>query len=652
MEAELGTSVRPLVDTTACMGMASHELYSLVASELGFPECSSNSELDVEEHAVIHCVARTWDLQERLCSLGRYSWVTRYLSLPDLCDKSNLAKIVSRCSSLSPVSTWDFFPRSWHLPAQHDIVRSMLQKGKHTYIVKPTDGCQGDGIFLVKDLKDLSANMAGKSGQEFVVQKYIEPLLLDGFKFDFRMYVCLIGGSPASPPMAFLCKEGLARFCAERYEEPNSRSMHATIAHLTNYSLNKESLNFERCGDTPEEVFDLASIASKRPLTVVLRQIELQHPKFDSSGFYSAVASMVQKIVAAMSPVIAASHRPWTGDGEVRSMQLLGFDVMLDEQLRPHLLEVNNSPSLRVDEVVNADEEICRDLFVAQFKVGGAGSASVNTVFSEGCLHAAYCTRSFYSADRRHGLHCMKAFMGCPAGWYITGPGDCGIYYNPAADSQSVPEAGWTVYAGRYASPGLAPPPRIDAVSVGLPSKNDSNLCFCSHSEMPHYHNDSVVDLCVKRIAMAGAFRLVGQLQSGSSLPSVESYIHVDASQADFYPVLRAVEVLFDSCGGVQKCFQSHVLQQACKLGAVREQDLDAFSHRLRSNDFSSRHSVPNAFRVYDFLGLLLQSSLASFPFSNTRDGLLQLLDSVEPGRQLLCVHAGLREDRRSQDEK
>eukprot|EP00227_Mantoniella_beaufortii_P021065 CAMPEP_0197574496 /NCGR_PEP_ID=MMETSP1326-20131121/217_1 /TAXON_ID=1155430 /ORGANISM="Genus nov. species nov., Strain RCC2288" /LENGTH=62 /DNA_ID=CAMNT_0043137089 /DNA_START=96 /DNA_END=280 /DNA_ORIENTATION=- len=32
--------------------------------------------------------------------------------------------------------------------------------------------------------------------------------------------------------------------------------------------------------------------------------------------------------------------------------QVLGFDVMLDDRLNPHLLEVNSSPSLAIDSVV------------------------------------------------------------------------------------------------------------------------------------------------------------------------------------------------------------------------------------------------------------------------------------------------------------
>merc|ERR1712218_708898 len=119
---------------------AARDLYSAVASELDFLECSTEDGPDNGECDIVYCVCRTWDLRQRLCDMAHSSWVTRYMSAPDLCEKSNLAKLVSRCSSLSSPADWDFFPRTWHLPEQYDIVLHLLQRGANTYIVKPKNG--------------------------------------------------------------------------------------------------------------------------------------------------------------------------------------------------------------------------------------------------------------------------------------------------------------------------------------------------------------------------------------------------------------------------------------------------------------------------------------------------------------------------------
>ena len=80
-----------------------------------------------------------------------------------------------------------------------------------------------------------------------VVQQYIDnPLLMDGLKFDLRVYVILEGHDVS----AFICSEGLARFCTEPYEKPTRDNFNKHYMHLTNYSLNKMADNYlEHEGD-------------------------------------------------------------------------------------------------------------------------------------------------------------------------------------------------------------------------------------------------------------------------------------------------------------------------------------------------------------------------------------------------------------------
>ena len=58
--------------------------------------------------------------------------------------------------------------------------------------------------------------------------------------------MCSLGLSPLE---AHLCTEGLARFCTAEYEEPCAENLSNAMAHLTNYSLNKSSDNFQHSED-------------------------------------------------------------------------------------------------------------------------------------------------------------------------------------------------------------------------------------------------------------------------------------------------------------------------------------------------------------------------------------------------------------------
>lgn len=326
----------------------------MVAEELGWQEV----DVRTQQHSkkpTIYCVTQTADMLQRMPLLGQRCWVSRYLAFPDLCDKGNFARMILAAQCFSNQGDFSFVPKTWVVPDHLSALRTAMANSKGTFIVKPDDGAQGDGIYLVKCERDLTNKLALRSNACAIVQRYIEkPLLLRGVKFDLRIYVCVIGGSDRAPPHVFLCREGLARFCTEHYEEPAAANMHKCMSHLTNYSLNKRSDKFEHSGTTVQEVYDPRSSASKRPLTVALQQIQEEYAGFDIHHFYESVSNLVQKSAAIMVPLLASYHRE-QGQTEMPCFQILGFDVILDRKFVPFLLEINNSPSLCIDEAFPVD---------------------------------------------------------------------------------------------------------------------------------------------------------------------------------------------------------------------------------------------------------------------------------------------------------
>ena len=66
-------------------------------------------------------------------------------------------------------------------------------------------------------------------------------MLIDGYKFDLRLYVLL---TSCDPLRIFLFKDGLVRICTKKYQPPNSQNSKDSCIHLTNYSVNKHNENF------------------------------------------------------------------------------------------------------------------------------------------------------------------------------------------------------------------------------------------------------------------------------------------------------------------------------------------------------------------------------------------------------------------------
>jgi len=81
-----------------------------------------------------------------------------------------------------------------------------------------------------------------KPQNQYIVQKYIKrPALYDGHKYDFRIYVLIT--SVISPMTIFLYNDGLVRLATEKYD--CSKSYDDPFVHLTNYSLNKNNVEFD-----------------------------------------------------------------------------------------------------------------------------------------------------------------------------------------------------------------------------------------------------------------------------------------------------------------------------------------------------------------------------------------------------------------------
>jgi len=226
---------------------------------------------------------------------------------------------------------------------------------KPVWITKPVGKSQGKGIYITLDI-NMITDEAESNGlkSKSVVQEYImRPLLIGGYKCDVRLYVCVTCTNPLT---IYMYREGLTRFATKKYDISDLTSL---FSHLTNASLNKLSPEYETEKDM---------IGSGCKWTLAqLRKHLAREGKSDWLMWQKIMSIVVLTIVG---EVYKSGSFPQVG----RCFDFFGFDILIDEDLKPWLLEVNVSPGLSGDSEV--DEIVKKPLLNQLFDLMGLPDCS------------------------------------------------------------------------------------------------------------------------------------------------------------------------------------------------------------------------------------------------------------------------------------
>jgi tubulin monoglycylase TTLL3/8 len=193
---------------------------------------------------------------------------------------------------------------------------------RNIWIVKPGGKSRGRDIFLHSGLEEIKRRINVK--QSWIIQKYIEnPLLIHNRKFDIRQWVLITSFCPL---IVWFYDDCYLRFSAESYDVD---AIDNKFSHLTNNSVVKYSENFT---DSSEFAGCMWSSAQFRDFIISLTGENL---------FVTQIHPRIQEIVlsAIKSVQKHVNHRE-------NSFELLGFDLMVDSNMQPWLLEANTSPAM------------------------------------------------------------------------------------------------------------------------------------------------------------------------------------------------------------------------------------------------------------------------------------------------------------------
>lgn len=270
---------------------------------------------------------------------------------------------LSRMMVKHEVKEFGFVPRTYVLPRDLGCFRQVWKKlgSKAKWIVKPPASARGTGIKVVHRWSQIPKKRA------VIVQQYLSrPRLISGAKFDLRLYVLVTSFNPLR---IYIYPDGLVRFASVKYND-DINYLSDRFMHLTNYSINKTNSTY-----TSNDCVDSCTGHkwALRTLWTYLEKEDVNVPKL-----WANMKDIVVKTMIAGESSITSLTRANT-TSRYCCYELFGFDILLDENLKPWLLEVNISPSLQSSSPL--DTAIKGPLIKSVFNI--AGYQLPNTLSSE-----------------------------------------------------------------------------------------------------------------------------------------------------------------------------------------------------------------------------------------------------------------------------
>jgi tubulin polyglutamylase TTLL1 len=257
----------------------------------------------------------------------------------------------------------DFVPVTYLLPADYTLfVEEFRRNPNAMWIMKPTSRSQGKGIFIINKLAQIKkwssqsrwAQMPLK--EAYVISRYVEnPMLIGGKKFDLRIYVLV---SSYRPLRVHQYAHGFARFCATKYNT-DMGDIDNPFIHLTNVAIQKQGTDYNQRNGGKWHIDNLRLY------------VEMSYGLEASNRLFQCMDQLIINSLKAVQNVMINDRH---------CFECYGYDVLIDKDLKPWLLEVNASPSLST--TTDSDRVLKFSLLRDIYAVVAAG---VPAVVPEGC---------------------------------------------------------------------------------------------------------------------------------------------------------------------------------------------------------------------------------------------------------------------------
>ena len=233
---------------------------------------------------------------------------------------------------------YNYIPETYLFPEQKDEIHkkfiNYVYDPKDAWLFKPARDSFGHGIKLLDNYTDIK----NTKQKRFLISRYImNPLLINNKKFDMRAYVLVTGMNPLK---IYFYRDGYLKITVKNFTLDHD-SLDDGCVHITTSDTNLE------CFDGKEYKYDIDIYDEKSHFYSYL-----QFERYcDKNGInYTDIMEQMKDIfvktfISLDSNFLELIKRRNNIDRNL--FQLYGLDLIIDDNYKVHLLELNRNPTMR-----------------------------------------------------------------------------------------------------------------------------------------------------------------------------------------------------------------------------------------------------------------------------------------------------------------
>ena len=289
-------------------------------------------------------------------NVNKYQFFYKRGGQVGISNKNNLHRYYDLMKKEFP-DDYNYMAETYAYPEMKSTIKKKFsdyrQKTGNLWLIKPKSSSEGRGIHMFNSLEEEKGS--------YLITKYIEnPHLLNGKKYDFRIYVLI---TSANPLCIYIYKQGLVRIASKNFSL-SSKNLNSKFIHLTNTVVNKENRDY---------IFN-DSIDSEKGNKWSLKAYQKYCEKMgiDFNSIFEKIKDTTVKVMLSIyTRLLKGSEIPYGHKNFYHRNyhNLFGFDYILDDELNVYLLEVNDGPSLSLYD--NMDRDIKTKLMADTFNLIG-----------------------------------------------------------------------------------------------------------------------------------------------------------------------------------------------------------------------------------------------------------------------------------------